>query len=76
MKTIQVRIDESLLEVLDKTVEELQTTRSAFLQEALKQAVSVYLIRRREEQDEAGYQAIPPEPDAADEWSDEQSWED
>lgn len=76
MKTIQMTIDETLLEEVDKTVDELQTTRSAFIREALEQALSAYHVRRLEERDEAGYKAIPAEPAATDEWSNEQEWGD
>ena len=62
MKTIQMTIDEPLLEQVDETVEELQTTRSAFIREALEQALRAYRVRHLEERDEAGYRAVPAEP--------------
>lgn len=76
MKTIQMTIDEPLLKQVDETVEELQTTRSAFIREALEQALCAYQVRRLEERDEAGYKAIPAELADADEWSTEQEWGD
>ena len=74
MKTIQMTIDESLLQQVDETVEELQTTRSAFIRKALEQALSGYQLRRLEERDEAGYMAVPAEAGETDEWITEQDW--
>ncbi|MCI0397640.1 MAG: ribbon-helix-helix domain-containing protein [Chloroflexi bacterium] len=39
MKTIQVTIDESLLAKVDQVSQDLNTTRSAFIREALKLAL-------------------------------------
>ena len=76
MKTIQMTLDEALLQQVDQLVRELQTTRSAFIREALKGALEAYRIRRLEEEDEAGYRAIPAEPAEVTEWITEQSWGD
>ena len=76
VKTIQMTLDESLLQQVDQVVRELQTTRSAFIREALEGALQAYRIRRLEEQDEAGYQAIPVELTEVVEWATEQVWGD
>jgi len=76
MKTIQMTLDESLLQQVDQMVGELQTTRSAFIREALVWALQAYRIRRLEEQDEAGYTAIPANPTEIVEWTTEQVWGD
>lgn len=76
MKTIQMTLDESLLQQVDQIVRELQTTRSAFIREALQEALQAYRTRRLEEQDEAGYQAILAEPAEVAEWVTEQHWGD
>jgi mRNA interferase MazF len=44
MKTVQMTLDESLVEEVDRAAEALGTTRSAFTREALREA----LVRRRE----------------------------
>ncbi|MEZ4590188.1 MAG: ribbon-helix-helix domain-containing protein [Chloroflexota bacterium] len=62
MKTIQMTIDETLLEQVDRTVQSLETTRSAFIRMALEQALQQYHVRRLEERDEVGYKPFPPTP--------------
>jgi metal-responsive CopG/Arc/MetJ family transcriptional regulator len=76
VKTIQMTIDESLLEDVDRMVAELETTRSALIRDALQQALRAYRVRRLEERDAAGYTAVPPSPAEADEWTAEQEWGD
>ena len=39
MRTIQMTLDEKLIEEVDKIVKELETTRSAFTRAALRNAV-------------------------------------
>ncbi len=76
MKTIQMTIDEYLLQQVDQTVSVLQTTRSAFIREALEQALRSYQIRCLEERDEAGYTAVPAPQNETEEWTPEQDWGD
>ena len=76
MKTIQMTIDEALLEQVDQTVQGLNTTRSAFIRFALEQALRQYQIRRLEERDEAGYTTVPANTTATEEWITEQDWGD
>lgn len=76
MKTIQMTIDETLLEQVDRTVQTLETTRSAFIRMALEQALRQYHVRRLEERDEVGYSAVPTNPSETNEWQNEQKWGD
>jgi metal-responsive CopG/Arc/MetJ family transcriptional regulator len=76
MKTIQMTIDENLLQRVDQTVEDLQTTRSAFIRLALEQALRQYHVRRLEERDEIGYTAVPATTTEIEDWQTEQEWED
>lgn len=76
MKTIQMTIDETLLEQVDRTVQTLETTRSAFIRMALEQALRQYHVRRLEEQDEVGYTAVPANADETTIWQSEQEWGD
>ena len=69
-------IDESLLQQVDKKVQELRTTRSAFIREALEQALLAYQVRRLEERDEAGYAAVPVDAEETEAWADERAWGD
>ncbi|MCB9005759.1 MAG: ribbon-helix-helix protein, CopG family [Ardenticatenaceae bacterium] len=76
MKTIQMTIDEELLEAVDTAVRDLSTTRSAFLREALQRALRARRIAALERQQIAGYERHPVEEDEFDVWQDEQVWGD
>ncbi len=76
MKTIQMTIDETLLQRVDQMVQDLSTTRSAFIRDALEQALRQYQVRRLEERDAAGYKAIPAKLEETEEWITEQEWGD
>ncbi|MCA9933197.1 MAG: ribbon-helix-helix protein, CopG family [Ardenticatenaceae bacterium] len=75
MKTIQMTIDEALLTQVDHAVQEDGTNRSAFMRQALEEALRHRRIARLEEQDKAGYLAHPVEPGEFDVWFEEQVWE-
>jgi len=74
MKTVQMTLDESLVEEIDQVVKQLGTTRSAFAREALRAALTRVHIRTLEEQHREGYRRIPVEPDALGDWENEQVW--
>ena len=74
MKIIQMTIDETLLSRVDQTVEDLKTTRSAFIRQALEQALKDYHLRLLEERDEAGYRLSAATEEEAEAWADEQVW--
>lgn len=74
MKTIQMTIDEALLNSVDQTVNELKTTRSAFIREALVQAMHRAQIQALEQQQIAGYRAQPQHLAEIAEWENEQVW--
>jgi len=74
MKTIQMTIDEPLLNEVDRMIAELQTTRSAFIREALEAALRRHRIGRLEQQHAHGYTQHPVKPDEFDVWTNEQHW--
>ena len=76
MKTIQMTIDEPLLVKVDRAIEELKMTRSAFIREALELALRYYQILEMEQKHAAGYAQHPVEPGEFDVWVDEQAWGD
>lgn len=76
MKTIQMTIDEQLLEQVDTIIQELGVSRSSFMRDALQQALRQIEIRNLEQQHIAGYQKHPVSPDEFDIWQEEQIWED
>lgn len=74
MKTIQMTIEEALLLEVDSTTKELSLSRSAFIRQALRQALRQHKIRKMEEQHRRGYERIPP--DATEEWDEVRAWGD
>ncbi|RJP18115.1 MAG: ribbon-helix-helix protein, CopG family [Candidatus Omnitrophota bacterium] len=75
MKTIQMTIDESLLEQVDQVSLALKTTRSSFIRSALRMALRRHSIEMLERQHEQGYANFPPQPGEFDGWETEQIWE-
>ena len=69
MKTIQITIDETLLQQVDVKLKELRTTRSAFIREALEQALLANQVRHLEERGRAGYTVVPASISEVDEWT-------
>ena len=74
MKTIQMTIDESLLEEVDKVTQDLKTTRSAFIRSALQLALQQHAIAKLERQHAEGYAKHPTIPGEFDVWESEQAW--
>jgi len=74
MKTIQMTIDEPLLAEVDQMTQALNTTRSAFIREALELSLRRHAIAEKERQHEEGYTRHPVEPGEFDVWEDEQAW--
>lgn len=68
MKTVQVTIDEELLRAVDTAVRNLGTSRSAFMREALRQALQQMQIAAMERQHIAGYERYPVKPGEFDIW--------
>ena len=76
IKTIQMTIDESLLEEVDSTSAELGMNRSAFIREALRQAMERFRTVELERKHAAGYARKPVKPGEFSAWEDEQVWGD
>lgn len=76
MKTIQMTIDDDLLSQVDAAVDELGTSRSAFIREALSAALRMVKLRQMERKHAAGYARFPVQPGEFDVWADEQVWGD
>ena len=74
MRTIQVIIDEPLLIEVDRTIEELGITRSAFIRDALRLALWRHRLVQMEHEQAEGYAKHPPQPGEFDSWEDEQVW--
>ncbi len=76
MKTVQMTIDESLLSEVDHVIQSLNTTRSAFIRDALQLALRQYRIGLLEQQHAEGYARCPETATDVVEWEAEQAWGD
>jgi len=76
LKTIQMTIDASMLEEVDDVVAQLDTTRSAFIRDALGTALKAHRLRELRRLDEEGYRLIPPDDEEVEEWAGVQDWGD
>ncbi len=76
MKTVQMTLDDSLVEEVDRAAKDLGTTRSAFARDALRAALTRLKEREPERRHRAGYERHPVEPGEFDAWEDEQVWAD
>ena len=74
MRTIQMTLDDDLVETVDELVKELKTTRSAFTRDALREAVDRFHVRSREEEHRKGYELHPVSEDEFSVWGKEQDW--
>jgi metal-responsive CopG/Arc/MetJ family transcriptional regulator len=74
MKTVQMTLDESLVEEVDRAAEAMGTSRSAFTREALRAALARRHELELERRHRAGYAAKPVTPGEFDGWDDEQVW--
>jgi len=76
MRTIQMTLDDELVESVDKLVKILKTTRSAFTRRALQEALNHYQTKVLEERHRHGYELHPITKDEFGIWEKEQKWGD
>ena len=74
MKTIQMTLDEDLVNTVDSAVKSLGTTRSAFTRDALRQALKDMERRRLEARHRRGYSKNPVARGEFDAWDTELAW--
>jgi metal-responsive CopG/Arc/MetJ family transcriptional regulator len=74
MKTIQMTIDDSLLEEVDQVTQDIKITRSAFIRSALRLALQKHAVEKLEQQHARGYLERPVQPGEFDVWDAEQAW--
>ena len=76
MKTIQMTLDDELVNAVDKIVKRLKTNRSAFARHALREAIAKENINRLEIKHKRGYQNKPVNKTEFSVWKSEQEWGD
>ena len=76
MRTVQMTLDDEIVELVDKVVKKLHTTRSAFTRAALQNAVRDLNIARLEEKHRRGYKTRPVGKAEFSVWEEEQEWGD
>ena len=74
MKTVQMTLDEDLIEKVDSAVDRLGSSRSAFTREALRHELSRLEALEKERRHREGYQRHPVKPGEFSDWEDEQAW--
>lgn len=76
IKTIQMTIDDTLLSEVDQASQALNTTRSAFIRDALRLMLQKLRIADLERQHIAGYTRYPTQPGEFDIPESERAWGD
>jgi metal-responsive CopG/Arc/MetJ family transcriptional regulator len=76
MRTVQMTLDDDLVEAVDRVSRQLHTSRSAFTRKALREALSRYDIEELERKHRQGYRQHPVSGDEFSVWETEQVWGD
>lgn len=76
MRTIQMTLDEDLVEAVDRVARQLNTSRSAFTRKALREALARYNLEQQELKHRKGYEKHPVATDEFSVWEAEQAWGD
>ena len=76
MRTVQMTLEDDLLDSVDKAVRKLKTTRSAFTRNALREALNQLNVSRLEQKHRRGYKLYPVNKAEFSVWETEQNWGD
>lgn len=74
MRTIQMTLDDDLVDAVDKIVKKLNTSRSAFTRQALRNALTQANIKQLENKHKKGYEKKPVSSSEFSIWESEQEW--
>lgn len=74
MKTVQVNIEEALLENVDQFIQKKGITRSAFVRESLELNLKRQQMREADEKHRLSYLEYPQDLDEIHQWEKEQVW--
>jgi metal-responsive CopG/Arc/MetJ family transcriptional regulator len=76
MRTVQMTLDERLVDRVDSAARRLGKSRSAFTRDALRDALTRLATIEKERRHRRGYEAKPVRPGEFDDWPKEQVWPD
>ena len=76
MRTIQMTLDDDLVEAVDRLAKKLKTTRSAFARKALREVIKQVNIKSLENKHKRGYERYPSGKTEFSVWEPEQEWDD
>jgi len=76
MRTVSVRLDDDLVRELDRVSKQLQTSRSAFTRQALRDALARHQVALLEHKQRQGYQRRPVAVGEFSKWEEDQVWVD
>lgn len=76
MRTVQLTLDEDLVEQVDTLAGKLGTTRSAFARDALRAAIASQRTQAMERRHRLGYRKKPVAKNEFDVWISQQAWGD
>ncbi len=76
MRTIQMTLDDDLVDQVDQVVKTIETTRSAFTRDALRLALKQFNTLELEKKHRKGYEQFPVNNEEFQAWGDEQVWDD
>jgi metal-responsive CopG/Arc/MetJ family transcriptional regulator len=74
VKVVRITLDENLIAKVDRAARRLNTTRSSFARQALRDALKRDATKELEARHRLGYEATPEKPGEFDVWGDEQVW--
>lgn len=74
MRTVQMTLDDDLVQAVDDVSKQLKTSRSAFARKALQEALARYRLEEMERKHRQGYQRQPVDRDEFSVWETEQDW--
>ena len=76
VRTVQMTLDETLVEQVDAAVKRLGTTRSAFVRAALRDALRALREQEMDRRHREGYERYPAQDGELKGWESEQVWVD
>ena len=76
MRTIQMTLDDDLVQTVDRVAKKKRMTRSAFTRDALRMALKNLKVKELEERHRRGYAVKPVSKGEFDVWEKEQNWGD